>query len=445
MPKYTVALGKALSGRYSWTMLSPMCLIFEQVDNNDIVDLTSIPEALLNLLGKPMLSSRVSTGKWGRGGTPIYIVQPFDPHQNKELLYTNLLPMPFPKVGNPAVAHILNDRPYIIDLDARYQNCPSLMKHVDCSECESYGLACAVMDRPDVSLTASPITLYGRDRKGKVDWDKLPEEVTVRLLNSKREITYTLANPAFTTRAILPKLRSYTDHELDKIDEYRQARKDSAKKGASTRKFRKNNCEVCPMEYYCKKWYAQSCEGYWKSDAEIAKDIVENYWETDTHTYDRHDVILAGVLASTLDLPKRVERKKVYFSGYRPQTDDTTIVSLRGSFRSNQSMFRKKLPTPAGMRDLFGLPHALRAADVSDELFALYLSVSYLVQQYTRNSGITYIDLEDRAVVTYERHYNRGVEFKNWYKIVFRSFEDVFRYGSGNIPLTSQSSRVLNQ
>lgn len=157
-----------------------------------------------------------------------------------------------------------------LDLRQRYNNCRSLIKAVGCKECPEKGLVC--LSRGVPGNISSPMVSVE---------DAEETEFKDVLKNRETKVgAFTYISPTLTIpddHHFVPSLRHYEDHDFSNIDTNSEKISKRNKKTAADRKFKKENCSVCPLQKAC--CAHRNCVGPYPLSDEITRMTLEK-WRT---------------------------------------------------------------------------------------------------------------------------------------------------------------------
>jgi hypothetical protein len=166
----------------------------------------------------------------------------------------------------PGLRIVYDDQPMQeINLRAQYNSCTSLIKAVGCQHCDDKGIVCLRRG------LQSDVMLQNFDKRSDDD------DAKEMFKNRKTKIgPFTYISPRLTIpdrHFFVPSFRHYDDHDFSMIETNSQTIGTNNKERAEYLRFKKNSCGVCPLRGSCHAY--RSCVGHYPSEAEIAKQLLE--------------------------------------------------------------------------------------------------------------------------------------------------------------------------
>lgn len=288
------------------------------------------------------------------------------------------------QLDTPAVRLFHAGKPHMIDLRQRYNNCRSLIKAVGCKECPEQGITCMQRALPPEQQVGLKVVNgdYDAQDADRVDEDSFKEQ----LRNRETKIgEFTYISPSLTVpegHHFTPGLRHYKDHDFSQISDNSEKISERNKRAARDRKFRKENCSVCPVDKICKAY--RSCEGPYPSEEVITQKTLERYKDAlaSTAPFEPWQFWALARLGNIEGTYKRnsSSRVTVRLGGLRHTRDGWTV----DLWRSKTSIYEVgSVSDYETLKGIFGsgLPSSKEGASYyerppSDRALALYLMLS---------------------------------------------------------------------
>jgi hypothetical protein len=144
-----------------------------------------------------------------------------------------------------------------VDLDQRYRDCNHIVKiALGCSDCPDKGTVC-VSRGVGINVNGNP-HIHTQD------------EVAASAKIYSKDSAFEFVSPQMTRMLdFQPVFRHPEEHDFSKMGEWAATLSARATKGAVNRKFKKEQCSKCPLEYSCDQY--RSCKGRYPSEADMTK------------------------------------------------------------------------------------------------------------------------------------------------------------------------------
>jgi hypothetical protein len=195
------------------------------------------------------------------GKTPFIIPM----HEGLVVTADNRFKPQLPDQPGEKLVHIgMPDKIVTLDLDQRYRECHQLVKiALGCAECP---------DKGDVCLSLGAGVDYIEQPPSRADQDMLMDEFK----KWKGAPAFERITPTYTRSLdFQPAFRHPEEHDFDEIKTWKVALSNRAKSGASNRKFRKEQCGVCPLQYSCDNY--RKCKGAYPKQEAFTKKALETW------------------------------------------------------------------------------------------------------------------------------------------------------------------------
>jgi hypothetical protein len=322
--------------------------------------------------------------------------------------------------------------------------CKKLQRQIDCRKCPDFPCFSDLMFKWCQSIGMSSDTIK-TDPKSNIwtTWMDTRDDSTgidkkiayfQDSLSPGHNMQFQFVRPSDTVSLPFQKtIRSYTEHNWDRVGTISQERKASAAKGQETKRLKKEMCPACIFADYCGRWRVRSCNGPCTKE-HILKEIT-NWHGSSTQSLlwglsDNREMLALVASVSGHNL------SRVFRSSMTIGRMGADLQDIRLKFRSRPTHTYKSI----SLKELLLLLRADRGHEwldcqldwarknpMSDEALAMYLELSQLTRSW-HGLGCGFFGVVRQPVsVNYRGGVRFVMEFSNGYDMDFDGFGSLWR------------------